>query len=248
MEPLKGNAILEIDPAITFTIVDRLFGGTGEATKSQHELTSIERAAMEGVIVHILGDIRDAWLQAIDLRPGFVQIDTNPQFVQIVPSSDTVILVTLEAKVGNTEGMINLCLSSLTIKPIIGMLPTCLEMVRQDGWTLEYVPEYLKTAEMCLLAVRWEGEMLKYVPGHLRAAEICLEAVRKSGYALEHVPEHLKTTELCLEAVRKDGMAFEHVPESIKVAEICLDAAKSNGMALKYVPKELITAEMCIAA
>ena len=32
MDPLKGNAILEIDPAITFSIIDRLFGGTGEGT------------------------------------------------------------------------------------------------------------------------------------------------------------------------------------------------------------------------
>ena len=28
MDPLKGNAILEIDPAITFSMIDRLFGGT----------------------------------------------------------------------------------------------------------------------------------------------------------------------------------------------------------------------------
>ena len=55
MDPLKGNAILEIDPAVTFSIIDRLFGGTGEGTKSQHELTDIETSVMEGIIVRILG-------------------------------------------------------------------------------------------------------------------------------------------------------------------------------------------------
>jgi flagellar motor switch protein FliM len=124
MDPLKGNAILEIDPAVTFSIIDRLFGGTGEGTKSQHELTDIESAVMEGIIVRILGNMREAWTQVIDLRPRLGQIDTNPQFAQIVPPSDMVVLVTLETKVSDVEGMINFCIPYLTIEPIIGKLST----------------------------------------------------------------------------------------------------------------------------
>ena len=122
MDPLKGNAILEIDPAITFSIIDRLFGGTGEGTKAQHELTDIESAVMEGIIVRILGNLREAWTQVIDLRPRLGQIDTNPQFAQIVPPTDMVVLVTLETKVGDVEGMMNFCIPYLTIEPIVGKL------------------------------------------------------------------------------------------------------------------------------
>jgi flagellar motor switch protein FliM len=122
MDPLKGNAILEIDPAITFSIIERLFGGTGEGTKSQHELTDIEAAVMEGMIVRILGNMREAWAQVIDLRPRLGQIETNPQFAQIVPPTDMVVLVTLETKVGEIEGMMNFCIPYLTIEPIIGKL------------------------------------------------------------------------------------------------------------------------------
>ena len=124
MDPLKGNAILEIDPAVTFSIIDRLFGGTGEGTKAQHELTDIESSVMEGIIVRILGNMREAWTQVIDLRPRLGQIDTNPQFAQIVPPTDMVVLVTLETKVGDVEGMINFCIPYLTIEPIIGKLST----------------------------------------------------------------------------------------------------------------------------
>jgi flagellar motor switch protein FliM len=124
MDPLKGNAILEVDPAITFSIIDRLFGGTGEGSKSQHELTDIESAVMEGIIVRILGNMREAWSQVIDLRPRLGQIDTNPQFAQIVPPTEMVVLVTLETKVGDVEGMMNFCIPYLTIEPIIGKLST----------------------------------------------------------------------------------------------------------------------------
>jgi flagellar motor switch protein FliM len=123
MDPLKGNAILEVDPAITFSIIERLFGGKGEGSKApQHELTDIESAVMEGIIVRILGNMREAWSQVIDLRPRLGQIDTNPQFAQIVPPTEMVVLVTLETKVGDVEGMMNFCIPYLTIEPIIGKL------------------------------------------------------------------------------------------------------------------------------
>ncbi|PIE04673.1 MAG: flagellar motor switch protein FliM [Spirochaetales bacterium] len=122
MDPLTGSAMLEIDPAITFTIIDRLFGGPGEGSKINRELSEIERAVMESIIVRILGNMREAWSQVIDLRPRLGQIETNPQFVQIVPPTEMVVLVTLETKVEEVEGMMNFCIPYLTIEPIISKL------------------------------------------------------------------------------------------------------------------------------
>ena len=122
MDPLTGSAILEIDPAITFTVIDRLFGGPGEGAKISRELSEIERAVMESIIVRILGNMREAWSQVIDLRPRLGQIETNPQFVQIVPPTEMVVLVTLETKVEEVEGMMNFCVPYLTIEPIISKL------------------------------------------------------------------------------------------------------------------------------
>jgi len=122
MDPLKGSAILEIDPAITYAIIDRLFGGQGEGTKYSRELTEIEQSVMENIIVRILGNMREAWTTVIDLRPRLGQMETNPQFSQIVPPSEMVVLITLETKVGEVEGMMNFCIPYLTIEPIISKL------------------------------------------------------------------------------------------------------------------------------
>jgi len=48
--------------------------------------------------------MREAWTQVIDLRPRLSQIETNPQFAQIVPPTEMVVLVTLETKPANVEG------------------------------------------------------------------------------------------------------------------------------------------------
>ncbi len=122
MDPLKGNAILEIDPVITFTVIDRLFGGAGEHFKISRELTDIEMSVIEGVIVQILNNLREAWATVIDLRPRLGTIETNPQFAQIVPPSEMVMLITLETKIGESEGMMNLCIPYITIEPIIAKL------------------------------------------------------------------------------------------------------------------------------
>ena len=123
MDPLKGNAVLEIDPAITFCMIDRLLGGRGTTTGNKNrELTDIEQEVMEGVIVRILANMREAWTQVIDLRPRFQQIETNPQFASIVPPNEMVVLITLDTKVGDEEGMMNICIPYLTIEPIVSKL------------------------------------------------------------------------------------------------------------------------------
>jgi len=122
MDPLKGSAIFEIDPSITFTIIDRLFGGEGQPMKTNRELTEIEQSVMESIIVRLLTNLREAWATVIDLRPRLSQIETNPQFAQIVPPTDMVVLTTFETKVGEVEGMMNFCIPYITIEPIVTKL------------------------------------------------------------------------------------------------------------------------------
>ena len=156
MDPLKGNAVLEIDPSVTFSIIDRLFGGTGQGTMVQRELTDIEASVMEGVIVRILANMREAWTQVIDLRPRLGQIETNPQFAQIVPPSEMVVLVTLETKVGEEEGMMNFCIPYITIEPIISKLSSqfWFSSVRRSSTTqyMGVLKEKLSTVDMDVVA------------------------------------------------------------------------------------------------
>jgi flagellar motor switch protein FliM len=156
MDPLKGSAILEIDPAITFSVIDRLFGGQGEGPKVTRELTDIEQSVMEGIIVRILGNMREAWSQVIDLRPRLGQIETNPQFAQIVPPTEMVVLVTLETKVGDVEGMMNFCIPYLTIEPIISKLSAqyMYSSIRRGATTenLNIIRDRLSTIEVTVVA------------------------------------------------------------------------------------------------
>ena len=122
MKPLNGYTVLEMDPKITFSIIDRFCGGSGNVEKSMHELTDIEKSIMEDIVIHLLGNIREAWTQVVDLRPRLIKMETNPQYVQIVHPTEMVILVTLEIRVADVDGMINFCIPYCTIESIIEKL------------------------------------------------------------------------------------------------------------------------------
>ena len=157
MDPLKGMGVLEIDPSITFTMIDRLFGGTGATGgKVNRDLTDIEQSVMEGIIVRILANMREAWTQVIDLRPRLGQIETNPQFAQIVPPNEMVVLITMEIKIGEEEGMMNICIPYIVIEPIVSKLTTqfYFSTVRRTATTqyLGTIKEKLSDVEMDIVA------------------------------------------------------------------------------------------------
>jgi flagellar motor switch protein FliM len=156
MDPLKGSAVLEIDPSVTYAIIDRLFGGQGEGAKINRDLSEIEISVMEGIIVRILGNMREAWSTVIDLRPRLGQIETNPQFAQMVPPTEMVVLVTLETKIGDVEGMMNFCIPYITIEPIVSKLSAqfMYSTVRRGTTTenMQLLRDKLNTVEIPVVA------------------------------------------------------------------------------------------------
>ncbi len=156
MDPLKGSAILEIDPSVTFAILDRLLGGPGKTLARTRELSDIEISISEMIIVRILSNLRESWSQLIDLRPRLSHIETNPQFVQIVAPGEMVLLITLEAAIEKTEGIINFCIPYMTLEPIISKLSSQFWYASHNRQTspenLAQVEERLSKVELSLVA------------------------------------------------------------------------------------------------
>jgi flagellar motor switch protein FliM len=124
MKPLKGNAILEINPNIVLAIIDRLFGGPGLPPAKPRSLTDIEEAIIRKVINKAMDNMQEAWKQVMAIEPRMEALETNPQFTQIVPPNDMVVLITLQAKIGQAEGLMNICIPYLVLEPIMSKLTT----------------------------------------------------------------------------------------------------------------------------
>jgi flagellar motor switch protein FliM len=124
MSPLKGNVILEINPNVVFAILDRLLGGQGETIPKIRTLTDIEEIVVRRVMGKILQNFGEAWQNVINVSPQLETIETNPQFTQIVPPNDMVVIITLQIRIGKVEGLMNICIPYLVLEPIMSKLTT----------------------------------------------------------------------------------------------------------------------------
>ncbi len=122
--PLKGNIIMEINTEIAFAFIDRVFGGEGRGSIKPRVLTDIEEVVMKSFIDTAMQELREAWSNVIDFHPSLEATESNPQFTQIVPPTDMVVIVTIQMKVGEVEGMMNICIPYLVLEPIMSKLTT----------------------------------------------------------------------------------------------------------------------------
>lgn len=121
-EPLEGRMVLEVHPNVAFAMLDRLLGGTGISPSKINALTEIETIIMERIFSRALDTLQEAWKTVVDLYPRLEALETNPQFMQIASANDTIALISLSTKIGDTTGMINLCIPHVVIEPIMPRL------------------------------------------------------------------------------------------------------------------------------
>mgnify|MGYP002621713485 FL=1 len=122
--PLKGNIILEFDTAIAFAYVDRVFGGDGNTQIKTRVLTEIEDAVMRRFVTAAMNHFKDAWSNVTPMNPFLETTESNPQFMQIVTPSEMVVIITLQLRIGDTEGIMNICIPYLVLEPIMSKLTT----------------------------------------------------------------------------------------------------------------------------
>lgn len=122
--PLTGSIILEMEPHVAYSLVDRILGGKGSSMERIREFTEIELAIIERIIIQILNLMREPWENVLSIRPRLDKIETNAQFAQIVAQNETVALITLSARVGDVDGMINICIPHMVVEPIVSKLST----------------------------------------------------------------------------------------------------------------------------
>ena len=122
MHPFEGSMLMEINPALVFTIIDRMLGGRGTFSGNVRELTDIEKTVIERVIMRILELLEDSWSTVVDVRFRFESMESNPFFVQICSPSDMVLVVIMKLRVSDVEGMVSLCFPYFLIEPIMDRL------------------------------------------------------------------------------------------------------------------------------
>ncbi|MGA6984408.1 MAG: hypothetical protein WBZ01_00015, partial [Terriglobales bacterium] len=70
--PAGALAVLQLDLAIAFPIIDIMLGGEGTSSETNRELTEIEEQVLEGIVRIMCRELQTSW-QAISLEFNFSQ-------------------------------------------------------------------------------------------------------------------------------------------------------------------------------
>ncbi|MCA1030080.1 flagellar motor switch protein FliM [Bacillus timonensis] len=120
--PLEGRIVMEVNPNIAYSMMDRLLGGRGISVNKVDSLTEIETRIMSTMFERAFENLRDAWSSVTEIDPFLTDFEVNPQFLQMVSPNETVIVISLNTQIGETSGMINICIPHVVLEPIIPRL------------------------------------------------------------------------------------------------------------------------------
>ncbi len=123
-QPLGGTVIMELAATLAFAIIDRMLGGAGEPLDKNREFSEIEMSIVEKIMVICIQLLREPWKNVVDINPVLERIETNPQFAQVISPTDMIAIITLNVRVGDVEGFMNICLPYFTLESIMDRLNT----------------------------------------------------------------------------------------------------------------------------
>lgn len=122
--PLDGNVIIELAANLGFTIVDRMLGGFGSPLEKNREFTEIELVILERILEVCTNLLIEPWESVVAIEPRLERIETNSQFAQFISPSEMTAIVTMNIKIGEVEGLMNICIPYSCVEKVIDKLNT----------------------------------------------------------------------------------------------------------------------------
>lgn len=144
-QPLNGNIILELTANIGYAIIDRMLGGQGAAIENLRDFSEIELSILDKIISVCTQLLREPWKNVLDISPILERIETNTQFAQIIAPNEMISIVTMNIKLGEVEGFMNICLPYITLEAIIDNLNTKFWFTNMSTQETEDQAEYIES-------------------------------------------------------------------------------------------------------
>ncbi len=124
-EEWDNYALMTIDSALIYSIVDVLLGGRRGTAAMRIEgrpYTTIERNLVERMVHVILADLSAAFDPLSPVTFRFDRLETNPRFATIAREANATIIITLRIDMEDRGGRIGMMIPYATLEPIRELL------------------------------------------------------------------------------------------------------------------------------
>ena len=180
--PHEDLGALEVNPAIAFSIVDRMLGGTGAGAAPNRALSDIEQNVIDSVVKLLLEGLSETWRALTPLTFTVRGRETRPQMLQVSGPNEVVVMIAFDMRIGTTRGMMNLCLPASLIEAVGAHFGQAWHKQRRDPSDVEraWIRENLARVPMQLTAMLEArlrtSELVALQPGDVLSLGIRAEA------------------------------------------------------------------------
>ena len=113
------TTVVQFSNSLTFIMIDRLLGGKGSSKFAEREFTELEASMMSHIVNKMVGLMKDPWATYVDVNPVLEGIETNARVMSAITYDETVIICTLEAVIGETPTLINICMPVVQLDDVM---------------------------------------------------------------------------------------------------------------------------------
>jgi flagellar motor switch protein FliM len=110
--------LLELSRPVSFSIMDRMLGGTGAGYEVDRDFTEIELSLLEYLFKQMLPLLKNAWSNYIELEHTLDMIETNSRMIQFIQPDEAVAIVVIEITVGDLKGNMNICMPATSLEEV----------------------------------------------------------------------------------------------------------------------------------
>ncbi|MDZ4145158.1 MAG: flagellar motor switch protein FliM [Burkholderiales bacterium] len=156
VRPLRGSGLVICDPTLVFTVIDNLFGGTGQyQTRIEgREFSPTEQRIILRLVEVITAEYKKAWATIYPIELEYTRSEMHTQFANIATPSEIVVTVTFRVEIGETGGDMHICIPYSCLEPIRETLYSPLQGDQQepDKRWVNLLTQQIKSATVSLAA------------------------------------------------------------------------------------------------
>lgn len=129
IKPLRGAALITLDPQLVFSVVDSMFGGGGQfhTRVEGRDFSDTEQRILLKILNVIFHSTETAWKSLYQINMEHVRTESQSQFINIATPSEPVITTSFTIELGAKTSTFNMCFPYSMIEPIKDILSSSLQ-------------------------------------------------------------------------------------------------------------------------
>lgn len=175
IQPLRGTALVVLDPKFVFAVVDNFFGGNGRFAKIEgREFTATETRVIHMLLKHVFANMKEAWSHVAQLDIEYLNSEINPHFANIVSPTEIVVVTSFHIELDGGGGDVHITMPYSMLEPMRELLDAGVasDRVEHDERWVQALKEELEDAEVELTTSLGRGRISMQQLMDLQAGDI----------------------------------------------------------------------------